>query len=325
MGTPIKVSDLNETKFYQLPKSFFHNPTYINMKNESKLAYSILRDLLDLSIKNNWINEKNEVYVKLSRVKLMRYLNIKGTQKMTQVMKELIEKELIIERQIGLKKCNEIYVCIPKELNKIYSDDELLEYDTFEEEDTESVDNTLTFENQKSKALKIKNQEFLKSKVKSFENQTYTNTNTINTNTINTNNNTTTSSSSSSNTKKQDLYKIFENKICGFTKGTKKQFEYYIKKYNYDFLLAVLEYSYTKAEIRSFKGFKKVIDSYIEKNILTREDLLKDIEKWYKNNSKPKKNTYISTNKVDRFNDFEQRNYDFKELEKKLLGWDNND
>ncbi|HDI3019210.1 TPA: replication initiator protein A [Clostridium botulinum] len=314
MGTPIKVSDLNKTLFYQLPKAFFYNPLYMDMKNESKIAYSILRDLLELSIKNNWINENDEVYVKSSRTKLMQYLNIKGSQKMAEVMKELIKRGLIIERQVGLKKCNEIYVCMPEELNNIYNDEQLLIIDKSNEEEPETVENTLTFENQKSRVLKIESQELRKSKVKSFENQRHTNTNITNTN-INT----------SSSNKDQDLYKIFENNICKFTKGTKKQFEYYIENYNYDFLLAILEYCYTKGEIRSFKGFKKVIDSYIEKNILTREDLLKDIEKWYKNNSKSKKNTYITTNKVDRFNDFEQRNYDFEELEKKLLGWDNND
>ncbi|MBY6889339.1 replication initiator protein A [Clostridium botulinum] len=317
MGTPIKVSDLNKTLFYQLPKAFFYNPLYMDMKNESKIAYSILRDLLELSIKNNWINENDEVYVKSSRTKLMQYLNIKGSQKMAEIMKELIKKGLIIERQVGLKKCNEIYVCMPEELNKIYNDEQLLimDKDKSNEEEPKTVENTLTFENQKSRVLKIKNQEFRKSKVKSFENQRHTNTNNTNTN-INT----------SSSNKDQNLYKIFEDNICKFTPGTKKQFKHYIEHYDYNFLLAVLEYCYTKGEIRSFKGFKKVIDSYIEKNILTREDLLKDIEEWYKNNSntknKPRKNTYI---KLDRFNDFEQRNYDFEELEKKLLGWNNND
>lgn len=130
---------------------------------------------------------------------------------------------------------------------------------------------------------------------------------------------------SSSTNETKDLYKVFEDNICKLTitkngKGTRSQFKKYLDNYDYDFLLAVLEYCYTKGEIRSFKGFKKVIDSYIEKNVLTRETLLKDIQEWYKKGSKKKSNSRKTTyNKVDKFNDFEQRQYDFEDLEEKLL------
>lgn len=43
------------------------------------------------------------------------------------------------------------------------------------------------------------------------------------------------------------------------------------------------------------------------------------------NNKKINKNTLNKGEKKNIFNDFEQRNYDFDELEKKLLGWDRND
>jgi len=166
MSKIITIKDVNETKFYQLPKAFFHNPKYINMKNETKIAYALLRDLLELSIKNNWINSNNEVYVKLSRVKLMQRLNIKGTAKMTEIIKELKDHELIVENRLGLKQVNEIYVCAPDELSKIYSDKELLTHE-----------DTLTFENQNSIPLKIEAQELSKTKVKTFEKQTHTKTN----------------------------------------------------------------------------------------------------------------------------------------------------
>jgi len=164
----ITVNDLNSDIFYKLPKAFFLNPFYTSMKNESKLAYALLKDQLSLSAKNGWINEDNEIYVKLSREKLMKYLNIKGTQKMTQIMDELKSKNLIVEKQLGVNRCNEIYMCSPDELDTIYSDDELLENGN---ESSASTENTLTFENQNSGLLKNKGQDFLKSKVKTFENQ----------------------------------------------------------------------------------------------------------------------------------------------------------
>lgn len=101
---------ISQIQFYQMPKAFFQNPKYMTMRIESKVAYMLLRDLLPLSITNNWVNKNQQVYVKLSRTKLMALLNIKGTQKITQVMKELVDQKLIINTKIGLTKCNEIYL-----------------------------------------------------------------------------------------------------------------------------------------------------------------------------------------------------------------------
>lgn len=173
MGNIITIKSLNKTTFYQLPKAFFYNEKYKNMKNESKIAYSLLKNLVVLSIDKGWYNEKGEIYVKLSRTKMMSYLNIKGTQKMTQIMKELNENGLIIEKRVGLNKCNEIYLYEPEELNIKYNDEELFEDDAYSELEqlTVNKENEGTFENQKSKSFKIKSQESRKSKVQTFEKQ----------------------------------------------------------------------------------------------------------------------------------------------------------
>ena len=113
MSNIMTKEDVKIIQFYQMPKVFFGVSKYAAMKNESKLAYMLLQDLLPLSIENNWVNKKGEVFVKLSRTKLMSLLNIKGTQKIAQVMKELVEIGLIIYKQVGLSKCNEIYICRP--------------------------------------------------------------------------------------------------------------------------------------------------------------------------------------------------------------------
>ncbi|NFA43918.1 hypothetical protein EXM65_15420 [Clostridium botulinum] len=311
MSKIITVNDINSTKFYQLPKAFFHNPLYMNMRNESKLAYSILRDLLELSIKNDWINDNNEVFVKLSRDKLMQYLNIKGKQKITQIMNELKSKELIVEKQIGVNKCNEIYICIPDELDIIYSDKELLE---IQKDTLQTVENTLKFENQTSGGLKIKLQEVRKSNFKRFENQTHTNTNITNTNITNT--------SSSSN---DELILNFNNNICELKKTTKPKFIDFCNKYDSKFINAIIEYS-AEINIRSYKGFETIIKSYIDKEIFTVNDFINSIkeyraEKKEKNNRK--QTNYKNSNiKELKFNNFEAREYDYDELEKKLLGWD---
>lgn len=57
----IKLYNINEEyreKFYQIPKVFFTNPKYIKLSNDAKMAWGILRDRLDLSIKNGWVDSK---------------------------------------------------------------------------------------------------------------------------------------------------------------------------------------------------------------------------------------------------------------------------
>lgn len=302
MGKIITTTDLNSTKFYQLPKAFFHNPLYINIKNESKIAYSILRDLLDLSIKNNWVNEKNEVYVKLSREKLMQYLNIKGTEKITKIMKELIEKDLIVEKRVGINKVNEIYICMPEELDIIYNDEELVVKDT-----------------EINGPSKIEGPDIRKSKVKTFENRTHTKTNLTKTN--------------NTNLLVVEAEQLFEDNICKLKKTTKEQFIKYCSKYDIEFIKEIIELC-AEINTESFAGFKVIINGYIDKGIITKQDLkayvaeyrlqskkLRDKER-AKREARANKKPEIYNTKSSNFNNFEQRTYDFKDLERKLLGWD---
>lgn len=177
MSKIITVDYINSTKFYQLPKAFFHNEIYKYMRIESKVMYSILKDLLELSIKNNWVNENNEVYVKLSREKMMEYLNLGSKTKISQIMKELKEKELIIEKQLGLKKCNEIYVCIPDELDEFYNDNKLLQ----------NKENQLKSSMETSRSPQIGSQKVLNGDFKKSSNRSHTNTNYTKTKKTNTN------------------------------------------------------------------------------------------------------------------------------------------
>ena len=50
-------------RFYQTPKALFKNPKYKGLSLGPKLMYSILRDRLDMSIKNNWKDEKGYIYL----------------------------------------------------------------------------------------------------------------------------------------------------------------------------------------------------------------------------------------------------------------------
>ena len=73
-----------------------------------------------------------------------------------------------------------------------------------------------------------------------------------------------------------------------------------------------------------FKYIDGILTSWSKEGIKTVEDVDKrDTKKGYYKNSQYKHNQ--NTKPVGNFNNFEQRDYDFEDLERKLLGWDNND
>lgn len=283
MPNIITTQKMNEIRFYQMPKAFFHNPLYTGMKNESKIAYGILRDLLSLSLDNNWVNDKNEIYVKFSRDKMMKRLNIKGNAKYAEIMKELIEKELIVKRRVGLKQVDETYVCLPEELSVIYSDKELLEL--------ENTDVSLKFENQTSRSSKIEPQEVRKSNDKKFENQTHINTNSLDTNSNDTNINTSSSSKGETTDSIHPLVELFNDSICELKKTTTIKFMKYVEKYDKEFIEALISYC-EERNANSFSYFKKTIERYIAEGVTTAEDMAKSIEK-FQDENRAKKNKAI--------------------------------
>ena len=113
-----RANEIADQTFYQVPKSLFSNPRYQENKDlnrkalslEGKMVYAILRDRMNLSQKNGWINENDEVFLKFKRADLMQLLEC-GWEKMTKVMKELNDYELIYEKKLGRGMTNEIYIC----------------------------------------------------------------------------------------------------------------------------------------------------------------------------------------------------------------------
>ena len=103
-------------RFYQVPKTLFNNIIYKGLSLGPKLMYSILRDRLDLSIKNDWKDEKGYIYLIFSVVELSDILEA-GVRSIIRYKKILIDYKLIYEKRMGQGKPNWIYVLKP-ELNK---------------------------------------------------------------------------------------------------------------------------------------------------------------------------------------------------------------
>jgi hypothetical protein len=100
-------------RFYQTPKALFNNPAYKGLALGPKLMYSILRDRLDISIKNNWKDEKGYIYLIFSVEEMAGLLEIDRTAVM-RYKKKLVEYKLIIDKRLGQGNPNRIYVLKPE-------------------------------------------------------------------------------------------------------------------------------------------------------------------------------------------------------------------
>ncbi len=100
-------------RFYQTPKALFNNPKYRGLALGPKLMYSILRDRLDISIKNKWKDNKGYIYLIFSVEELSNLLEIDRTAVM-RYKKKLVEYKLIIDKRLGQGNPNRVYVLKPE-------------------------------------------------------------------------------------------------------------------------------------------------------------------------------------------------------------------
>jgi len=100
-------------RFYQTPKALFKNPKYIGLSLGPKLMYSILRDRLDLSIKNKWKDENGFIYLVFSIEELSTLLEI-NKETVINYKRKLVGYRLIIDKRLGQGKSNRIYVLKPE-------------------------------------------------------------------------------------------------------------------------------------------------------------------------------------------------------------------
>ncbi|ATF70576.1 replication initiator protein A [Enterococcus sp. FDAARGOS_375] len=90
-----KSKELYREKYYQMPKVFFTNKKYFELSNDAKIAYMLLKDRFDYSVKNNWVDEDDNIYFIFTVTELMNLLHCREG-KVSKIKKEL--------EQVGLLK-----------------------------------------------------------------------------------------------------------------------------------------------------------------------------------------------------------------------------
>lgn len=115
-------------KFIQLPKVFFTNPKYDNMRNDSKLAWALLRDRSSLSKKNKWFDkDTGRVYFVYTNAELMKVLKIGSNTTLQLIKKELIKAGLIQTEKQGVSRADKMYLLYP-----IVEDEDIEKIDAME-------------------------------------------------------------------------------------------------------------------------------------------------------------------------------------------------
>ena len=96
--------------FYRIPKALFTEPNFRELSTDAKVLYGILLDRMSLSLKNQWLDAQNKVYIIFTVEEIMDALNC-ANQKATRLMVELEKQAGLIERKRqGLGRPNVIYV-----------------------------------------------------------------------------------------------------------------------------------------------------------------------------------------------------------------------
>lgn len=105
-----KINEVDDQRFYMIPKSLFNNDKYKGLSLEAKVVYALLRDRMELSKKNNWVDENGDIYLLFTRLELAEMIDCSEPY-IIKCMKQLIKYGLIEEKRQGLGKPNIIYVC----------------------------------------------------------------------------------------------------------------------------------------------------------------------------------------------------------------------
>ena len=86
--------------FIQIPKILMTDEIFSGMQNWAKITYGFLLDRMQLSIKNNWIDDKGLVYVIYPLEEIRKDMGVSKKQVM-EYLSELEKAGLLVRRSQG--------------------------------------------------------------------------------------------------------------------------------------------------------------------------------------------------------------------------------
>ena len=86
--------------FFQFPKVLMYGEQYKHLSSDAKLAYMVLKDRLEYSLRNHWVDEDNHIYFIFTVQELQDLFNC-ATEKAVKIKKELQTANLLKQIQMG--------------------------------------------------------------------------------------------------------------------------------------------------------------------------------------------------------------------------------
>lgn len=125
--------------YYKLEKKLFEEEKYKDIKINSKVAYSILKYMLENNI-NIKIDKDGKKYIENSRDYIKHKMNV-SINTITSIYKELIKVDLIEEKWIEVGKPNIVYIksCESKETQENHNVCETVKVEKTQEEKDEII------------------------------------------------------------------------------------------------------------------------------------------------------------------------------------------
>lgn len=109
MAERYKLGDIDNERFYMLPKGLFTNPLYKDISIAAKVTYALFKDRMELSRKNGWHDDNGDIYLVYPSEQIEKDLNIAHSTA-SKVINELRTVGLIDTVRQGLGKANIIYI-----------------------------------------------------------------------------------------------------------------------------------------------------------------------------------------------------------------------
>ena len=86
--------------FFQFPKVLMYGEQYKHLSSDAKLAYMVLKDRLEYSLRNHWVDEEDHVYFIFTNQELINLFNC-PEHKVIKIKAELKSAGLLLQKQMG--------------------------------------------------------------------------------------------------------------------------------------------------------------------------------------------------------------------------------
>ena len=167
-------NEAEQYTFYRIPKALFTEASFKEMSNDARVLYGLMLDRMGLSVKNNWRDADNRIYIYFTLEDIQEYMNCSHT-KGVKIISELEKINLIERMRQGQGKPTRIY--IKKFIaNSLEGKEDCCQNQLAESQDFQKRE-VKTSRNEKSRLPEMRSQDFQKIDSNNKENNNKKNNN----------------------------------------------------------------------------------------------------------------------------------------------------